>query len=82
MLLIDRATSHLEPVLVQPRQLDLLYHVEHWRQYLIILANTGPGQEYQVEFVQYTPTDTHCSWVAHILQEECKYLISMSMILL
>nr|XP_033468779.1 prolyl endopeptidase-like [Epinephelus lanceolatus] len=48
VLLIDRATSHLEPVLVQPRQLDLLYHVEHWRQYLIILANTGPGQEYQV----------------------------------
>ncbi|XP_067466635.1 prolyl endopeptidase-like isoform X1 [Thunnus thynnus] len=48
VLLIDRTTSSLEPFLVQPRQLDLLYHVEHWRSLLIILANTGPGQEYQV----------------------------------
>ncbi|XP_042357627.1 prolyl endopeptidase-like [Plectropomus leopardus] len=48
VLLIDGTTSHLEPLLVQPRQLDLLYHVEHWRRSLIILANTGPGQEYQV----------------------------------
>ncbi|XP_034537759.1 prolyl endopeptidase-like [Notolabrus celidotus] len=46
--LIDTATPHLEPVLVQPRQQDLLYHVEHWRRQLIILANTGHGQEYQV----------------------------------
>nr|XP_046258403.1 prolyl endopeptidase-like [Scatophagus argus] len=48
VLLIDTVASHLEPFLVQPRQLDLLYHVEHWRKWLIILANTGPGQEYQV----------------------------------
>ncbi|TMS04485.1 Prolyl endopeptidase-like [Larimichthys crocea] len=48
VLLIDATTSHLEPFLVQPRQMDLLYHVEHWRRWLIILANTGPGQEYQV----------------------------------
>ncbi|XP_059215020.1 prolyl endopeptidase-like isoform X2 [Centropristis striata] len=48
VLIIDRTTSHLKPFLVQPRQLDLLYHVEHWRKCLIILANTGPGQEYQV----------------------------------
>ncbi|KAM7385362.1 hypothetical protein PAMP_001449 [Pampus punctatissimus] len=48
VLLIDTTTPHLEPFLVQPRQLDLLYHVEHWRKWLIILANTGPGQEYQV----------------------------------
>ncbi|XP_037829557.1 prolyl endopeptidase-like isoform X2 [Kryptolebias marmoratus] len=48
VLLIHGATSHLEPVVVQSRQLDLLYHVEHWRGHLIILANTGPGQEYQV----------------------------------
>ncbi|XP_035519595.1 prolyl endopeptidase-like [Morone saxatilis] len=47
VLLID-TTSHLKPFLVQPRQQDLLYHVEHWRRWLIILANTGPGQEYQV----------------------------------
>lgn len=51
--LIDLTTSRLEPFLVQPRQLDLLYHVEHWRRWLIILANTGPGQEYQVTFVQH-----------------------------
>ncbi|XP_039994577.1 prolyl endopeptidase-like [Xiphias gladius] len=48
VLLIDTTTPNLEPFLVQPRQLDLLYHVEHWRRWLIILANTGPGQEYQV----------------------------------
>ncbi|XP_070772699.1 prolyl endopeptidase-like [Enoplosus armatus] len=48
VLLIDITTSHLEPFLVQPGQLDLLYHVEHWRSWLIILASTGPGQEYQV----------------------------------
>ncbi|KAI3363378.1 hypothetical protein L3Q82_011996, partial [Scortum barcoo] len=48
VLLIDTTTSHLEPFLVQPRQLDLLYHVEHWRGWLITLANTGSGQEYQV----------------------------------
>uniref|UniRef100_UPI0009B306A4 prolyl endopeptidase-like n=1 Tax=Monopterus albus TaxID=43700 RepID=UPI0009B306A4 len=48
VLLIDTTTSSLEPFLVQPRQPDLLYHVEHWRRWLIILANTGPGQEYQV----------------------------------
>uniref|UniRef100_A0A671Y3Z4 Prolyl endopeptidase n=1 Tax=Sparus aurata TaxID=8175 RepID=A0A671Y3Z4_SPAAU len=48
VLLIDTTTSNLEPFLVQPRQTDLLYHVEHWRRWLIILANTGPGQEYQV----------------------------------
>ncbi|XP_040904987.1 prolyl endopeptidase-like [Toxotes jaculatrix] len=48
VLLIDTTTPDLEPFLVQPRQLDLLYHVEHWRSWLIILANTGPGQEYQV----------------------------------
>uniref|UniRef100_A0A4W6F4R6 Prolyl endopeptidase n=1 Tax=Lates calcarifer TaxID=8187 RepID=A0A4W6F4R6_LATCA len=48
VLLIDTATPTLEPLLVQPRQLDLLYHVEHWRRRLIILTNAGPGQEYQV----------------------------------
>ncbi|KAM9364107.1 prolyl endopeptidase-like [Pholidichthys leucotaenia] len=49
VLLSDITTSSSQPfVLVQPRQQDLLYHVEHWRGMLIILANTGPGQEYQV----------------------------------
>ncbi|XP_069549094.1 prolyl endopeptidase-like [Brachyistius frenatus] len=48
VLLSDVTASHLEPFVVQPCQLDLLYHVEHWRKWLIILANTGPGQEYQV----------------------------------
>lgn len=53
VLLVDLAKSPFEPFLVQPRQLDLLYHVEHWRGRLIILASTGPGQEYQV---MATPT--------------------------
>ncbi|XP_014326176.1 prolyl endopeptidase-like [Xiphophorus maculatus] len=48
VMLIDVTKSHLEPFVIQPRQLDLLYHVEHWKGSLIILANTGPGQEYQV----------------------------------
>ncbi|XP_011601454.2 prolyl endopeptidase-like [Takifugu rubripes] len=48
VLLVNLTTSPFEPFLVQPRQLDLLYHVEHWRGRLIILASTGPGQEYQV----------------------------------
>ncbi|CAJ1067083.1 prolyl endopeptidase-like [Xyrichtys novacula] len=46
--LTKTTTPHAEPFLVQPHQLGLLYHVEHWRGQLIILANTGPGQEYQV----------------------------------
>lgn len=52
VLLVDVATSHLTPFLVQRRQLGLLYHVEHWRGRLIILASTGPGQEYQVMSTQ------------------------------
>ncbi|XP_057705042.1 prolyl endopeptidase-like isoform X2 [Corythoichthys intestinalis] len=48
VMLVDVTNPHLEPTLVQARQPELLYHVEHWRQNLIILANTGPGQEYQV----------------------------------
>ncbi|XP_076016439.1 prolyl endopeptidase-like isoform X2 [Genypterus blacodes] len=48
VLLVDTATPTLEPVLVQPRLQNLLYHVEHWRGRLIILTNTAPGQEYQV----------------------------------
>ncbi|KAM9344517.1 prolyl endopeptidase-like [Symphorus nematophorus] len=63
VLLIDITTSHLELFLVQPRQRDLLYHVEHWRRRLIILANTGPGQEYQV--VQAPLSDpSMVSWVS------------------
>ncbi|KAM6956561.1 prolyl endopeptidase-like [Aplochiton taeniatus] len=46
--LVDKATPLSEPTLVQPRLSELLYHVEHWRGQLIILANTGPGREYQV----------------------------------
>ncbi|XP_040034180.2 prolyl endopeptidase-like [Gasterosteus aculeatus] len=61
VLLVDTTTSHLEPFLVQRRQLDLLYHVEHWRKGLIILTNTGPGQEYQV--VQAPLSEPHMvSW--------------------
>ncbi|XP_066535013.1 prolyl endopeptidase-like isoform X2 [Hoplias malabaricus] len=38
--------SHLAQV--QPRQPGLLYHVEHSSDQLYILANTGPGHEYQL----------------------------------
>uniref|UniRef100_A0A087XZ18 Prolyl endopeptidase n=1 Tax=Poecilia formosa TaxID=48698 RepID=A0A087XZ18_POEFO len=48
VMLIDVTKSRLEPFVIRPRQLDLLYHVEHWKGSLLILANTGPGQEYQV----------------------------------
>ncbi|XP_054655413.1 prolyl endopeptidase-like isoform X2 [Dunckerocampus dactyliophorus] len=47
VLLVDVSAPGLEPVMFQPRQTELLYHVEHWKRNLIILANTGPGQEYQ-----------------------------------
>ncbi|XP_028324862.1 prolyl endopeptidase-like isoform X2 [Gouania willdenowi] len=47
---------------VQPRQENLLYHVEHWRGKLLMLANTGPGHEYQV--VQVPISDTSmAAWV-------------------
>ncbi|XP_030604695.1 prolyl endopeptidase-like [Archocentrus centrarchus] len=48
VLLSDTAASYVEPFVVQTRRLNLLYHVEHWRSRLIILANTRLGQEYQV----------------------------------
>uniref|UniRef100_A0A673BAS0 Prolyl endopeptidase n=1 Tax=Sphaeramia orbicularis TaxID=375764 RepID=A0A673BAS0_9TELE len=48
VLLIDKTTQSLEPRLIQPRQHELLYHVEHWKGRLIILTNTGPRKEYQV----------------------------------
>nr|XP_061821369.1 prolyl endopeptidase-like isoform X1 [Nerophis lumbriciformis] len=48
VLMVDVSDPRLEPVMVQPRQPELLYHLEHWRRSLIVLANTGPGQEYQV----------------------------------
>ncbi|XP_061600921.1 prolyl endopeptidase-like isoform X2 [Cololabis saira] len=48
VLLSNVQTSHFEPFVVQPRKPELLYYVEHWRGWLVILANTGPGQEYQV----------------------------------
>lgn len=48
VLLIDKANLSWEPCLVQRRIPDLLYHIEHWKGLLIILATTGPGEEYQV----------------------------------
>ncbi|XP_054885145.1 prolyl endopeptidase-like [Poeciliopsis prolifica] len=61
VMLIDVTKSHLEPFVIQPRQPGLLYHVEHWKGSLIILANTGPGQEYQV---MQSPTSepSRASW--------------------
>lgn len=49
VLLVPAASPSSKPLLVQPRQPELLYHVEHWRNCLILLASTGRGQEYQVE---------------------------------
>ncbi|XP_035656988.1 prolyl endopeptidase-like [Oncorhynchus keta] len=46
--LIDSAKPLKKPTLVQARLPELLYHVEHSHGQLYILANTGPGQEYQV----------------------------------
>ncbi|KAK7902079.1 hypothetical protein WMY93_018848 [Mugilogobius chulae] len=48
VFVIDKDSLSCEPLLVQRRKPGLLYHVEHWKDSLIILANTGPGQEYQV----------------------------------
>ncbi|KAJ3609955.1 hypothetical protein NHX12_022049 [Muraenolepis orangiensis] len=60
---IDVTTPTFDPVLVQPRLPELMYHVEHWRDWLVILANTGPGQEYQV--LRAPPaTPSQRSWVA------------------
>ncbi|XP_018580669.2 prolyl endopeptidase-like isoform X3 [Scleropages formosus] len=36
------------PRVVQPRLPGLVYHVEHSHRHLYILANTAPGQEYQL----------------------------------
>ncbi|KAK6301602.1 hypothetical protein J4Q44_G00276550 [Coregonus suidteri] len=46
--LIDSTKPLMKPTLVQARLPELLYHVEHSHGQLYILANTGPGQEYQV----------------------------------
>ncbi|XP_072292669.1 prolyl endopeptidase-like [Eucyclogobius newberryi] len=48
VLVIDKDNPSGEPFLIQSRVPDLLYHIEHWKGSLIVLANTGPGQEYQV----------------------------------
>lgn len=42
------STPDHTPTLVQPRQPGLIYYIEHARGDLYILANTGPGQEYQL----------------------------------
>ncbi|XP_029961762.1 prolyl endopeptidase-like [Salarias fasciatus] len=63
-VLISRlSTPRVEPAVVQPRQQGLLYHVEHWKGQLIILANTGPGQEYQVVTAPLSGTSLP-SWVS------------------
>ncbi|KAG9344573.1 hypothetical protein JZ751_011245 [Albula glossodonta] len=46
--LIDCTTPFARPTLVQSRLPGLLYHVEHRNRNLYVLANTAPGQEYQV----------------------------------
>ncbi|XP_055018690.1 prolyl endopeptidase-like isoform X2 [Boleophthalmus pectinirostris] len=48
VLVIDKDNLSHEPLMIQRRVPELLYHVEHWKGSLIILTNTGPGQEYQV----------------------------------
>lgn len=62
VLLIDKEAPSLEPRLIQKRKSNLLYHIEHWKDWLIILTNTGPGHEYQV--VQAPLSDSSMdSWV-------------------
>ncbi|XP_062375786.1 prolyl endopeptidase-like [Sardina pilchardus] len=46
--IILSSTPDHAPGLVQPRQPGLVYYAEHARGELYILANTGPGQEYQL----------------------------------
>ncbi|KAG7334241.1 hypothetical protein KOW79_002648 [Hemibagrus wyckioides] len=46
--MIDSRSPLSPPKLVQSRQPGLLYHVERSDNQLYILANTGPGQEYEL----------------------------------
>ncbi|MCI4376602.1 hypothetical protein PGIGA_G00190240 [Pangasianodon gigas] len=46
--MIDSRSPLSPPKLVQPRQPGLLYHVEHSDNQLYVLANTGPGHEYEL----------------------------------
>lgn len=62
VLLVDKTNLSCEPRLVQRRESDLLYHVEHWKGSLIILASTGPGQEYQVVRTSFSETSV-ASWI-------------------
>ncbi|KAJ7984991.1 hypothetical protein DPEC_G00360500 [Dallia pectoralis] len=58
--LIDSDAPLREPALVQARLPELLYFVEHSHGQLYILANTGPGQEYQVlKAPVFTPSMDH-----------------------
>ncbi|XP_036429725.1 prolyl endopeptidase-like [Colossoma macropomum] len=52
--MIDSRSPLSHPTLVQPRQPGLLYHVEHSDNQLYILANTGPGHEYQLLRTPFT----------------------------
>ncbi|XP_056617209.1 prolyl endopeptidase-like isoform X2 [Triplophysa dalaica] len=45
---IDSRAPFSCPTLIQSRQPGLMYHVEHSKDHLFILANTGQGQEYQL----------------------------------
>ncbi|XP_060781597.1 prolyl endopeptidase-like isoform X2 [Neoarius graeffei] len=46
--MIDSRSPFSPPKLIQPRQPGLLYHVEHSDNQLYVLANTGPGHEYEL----------------------------------
>ncbi|XP_053358134.1 prolyl endopeptidase-like isoform X1 [Clarias gariepinus] len=46
--MIDSWSPFSPPELVQPRRPELVYHVEHSDNQLYILANTGPGHEYEL----------------------------------
>ncbi|XP_017319440.1 prolyl endopeptidase-like [Ictalurus punctatus] len=46
--MIDSRSPLSPPKLVQRRQPGLLYHVEHSDNQLYVLANTGPGHEYEL----------------------------------
>lgn len=69
--MIDSWSPFSPPELVQPRRPELVYHVEHSDNQLYILANTGPGHEYEVS-VSSVPYTCAVSLVFNISCPECQ----------
>ncbi|XP_072533824.1 prolyl endopeptidase-like [Salminus brasiliensis] len=85
--LIDSKSPLSHPTQVQPRQPGLLYHVEHSDNLLYILANTGPGHEYQLlraplsspAMQHWEPTFSPCPGAVikdmEMLQDHCVFAV-------